>query len=415
MRILIYGINFSPELTGIGKYTGEMALWLTKQGHAVRMITTPPYYPAWRIAPGYYGWKYVKETDNKIVVFRCPLWVPTNPKTISRIIHLLSFSLSSLPVLFKQIFFWRPDAVVCIAPSFFCAPQTVLLSKLAGVKSWLHFQDFEICAMFGAGMAGDARWINKFAHGIQRIITRRFDAVSSISNTMCAKIDENNVSKHKPILLPNWVDIDFVTPAADRTYFRKKWNIAYSTKVVLYSGNLGKKQGLESLVDSAHALQHRKDLLFIIVGDGAHKAALVEYCEVRGLENIQFHPLQPYDLLPQLLRMADVHLVIQKRGAADAVLPSKLTSILSAGGYSIITAEPDTELGHIVGGNPGIATLIPPEDNDALTKAIVELCDNPLVGSGQVNQQARDFAVRRLGKAAILEQFERDLQRVVNG
>ena len=53
MRILIHGINFSPELTGIGKYTGEMAEWLATQGHEIRVVTAPPYYPQWQLAEGY--------------------------------------------------------------------------------------------------------------------------------------------------------------------------------------------------------------------------------------------------------------------------------------------------------------------------------------------------------------------------
>ncbi len=415
MKILIYGINFSPELTGIGKYTGEMAKWLAAQGHDVHVITAPPYYPAWKISEGYSRWKYTSETINGIDIFRCPLWVPEKPKTVTRLIHLLSFAFSSLLVLLKQLFFWQPDAVICLAPSFFCAPQTVLLSKLAGVKSWLHFQDFEICAMFGSGMAAGGQIVSKIAHRVQRVITNRFDVVSSISHTMCGSAETHQVSKNKVVLFPNWVDINFITPDADSSCFRKKWNINNQTKVLLYSGNLGKKQGLEGLVAAAHTLRHRQDILFVVVGDGAHKSVLIERCQEQKLENVQFHSLQPYDLLPDLLRMADVHLVIQKRGAADAVLPSKLTSILSVGGHAIITAEADTELGHIVQANPGIATLIPPEQTDALTSAVTALCDDPSIGSGQVNQLARLYAVERLGKETVLAQFERDLLGMVRG
>ena len=49
LKILLYGINFAPELTGIGKYTGEMAAWLAERGHAVRVVTAPPYYPDWKV------------------------------------------------------------------------------------------------------------------------------------------------------------------------------------------------------------------------------------------------------------------------------------------------------------------------------------------------------------------------------
>lgn len=267
--------------------------------------------------------------------------------------------------------------------------------------------------MLGSGMAGGGKKVSAVAHQLQSFITRRFDTVSSISHTMCASAERNSVSKNKVILFPNWVDIDFITPDADGSWVREKWGIAAETKVVLYSGNLGKKQGLEIVLESAQEMEHRKDILFIIVGDGAHKTELIRLSKQMELGNIQFHSLQPYKLLPNLLRMADIHLVIQKRGTADAVLPSKLTSILSIGGHSVITAEPDTELGHIVRENPGIATLIPPEKPEALTGAIIALCDNPGVGFGQVNQQARKYAENKLGKDAILSQFERDLLEMV--
>ena len=53
MKILIYGVNYAPELTGIGKYSGEMAEWLAAQGHEVRVVTAPPYYPEWSVGEGY--------------------------------------------------------------------------------------------------------------------------------------------------------------------------------------------------------------------------------------------------------------------------------------------------------------------------------------------------------------------------
>ena len=55
MKILIYGINYTPELTGIGKYTGEMGAWLASQGHQVDVITAPPYYPEWNVHTSYKG------------------------------------------------------------------------------------------------------------------------------------------------------------------------------------------------------------------------------------------------------------------------------------------------------------------------------------------------------------------------
>ena len=70
----------------------------------------------------------------------------------------------------------------------------------------------------------------------------------------------------------------------------------------------------------------------MIVGQGGGKARLEKMASERGLTNVKFFPLQSYEALPALLKMGDCHLVVQKRGAADAVLPSKLTNILAVGG-----------------------------------------------------------------------------------
>ncbi|MCV5180396.1 glycosyltransferase, partial [Escherichia coli] len=81
---------------------------------------------------------------------------------------------------------------------------------------------------------------------------------------------------------------------------------------------------------------------FVIVGQGGGKARLEKMDSERGLTNVKFFPLQSYEALPALLKMGDCHLVVQKRGAADAVLPSKLTNILAVGGNAVITAEAET-------------------------------------------------------------------------
>ena len=104
MRILIHGVNFSPELTGIGKYSGEMAAWLAQRGHEVRVVTAPPYYPDWRVGEGYSGVAYRTEKWQGVLVYRCPLWVPARPGGLTRLMHLMSFAVASLPVRLRQVF-----------------------------------------------------------------------------------------------------------------------------------------------------------------------------------------------------------------------------------------------------------------------------------------------------------------------
>src|ERR1700751_4147370 len=114
MRILIHGLNFCPEVTGTGRSTGEMASYLASQGHQVRVVTAPPYYPEWRVRPGYSAWKYSTNLNGyareNLGVIRCPLWVPKTQSGLRRLLHLASFAMSSWPALLGHVL-WHPDVV----------------------------------------------------------------------------------------------------------------------------------------------------------------------------------------------------------------------------------------------------------------------------------------------------------------
>src|ERR1700689_2726091 len=117
MKILIVGLNFFPELTGVGKYTGETAEWLARQGHCVTIITAPPYYPAWRIGFDYRAWAWRKEHWKGCTVIRCPLYVPRKVTVIRRLLHLMSFAVSCVPAAFAVILSEKPDVVIAVAPT----------------------------------------------------------------------------------------------------------------------------------------------------------------------------------------------------------------------------------------------------------------------------------------------------------
>ena len=132
---------------------------------------------------------------------------------------------------------------------------------------------------------------------------------------------------------------------------------------------------------------------------------LEKMAQQRGLLNMQFFPLQSYDALPALLKMGDCHLVVQKRGAADAVLPSKLTNILAVGGNAVITAEAHTELGQLCETFPGIAVCVEPESVEALVAGIRQALLLP-----KHNTVAREYAERTLDKENVLRQFINDIR-----
>src|SRR5262245_59923488 len=137
-RVLIYGINYAPELTGAGKYTGEMAAWLAGRRAEVTVVTAPPYYPAWRVAAPHSAWRYRVEKHDGAEVLRCPLFVPRRATGLKRALHLLSFALTSLPVVVWLAVRRRPRLIVAVAPPLFAAPAAWLAARLTGASAWLH-------------------------------------------------------------------------------------------------------------------------------------------------------------------------------------------------------------------------------------------------------------------------------------
>jgi len=397
LRILIYGLNYAPELTGVGKYTGEMASWLASRGHEVRVVTAPPYYPAWRVSAEYRGGFYRVEPaikGDEPRVYRCPLWVPSRP--------------SSIPVMAMQTL-WKPEVVFAVEPTFFAAPVALLSAAVTGAESWLHVQDFEVDAAFNLGMLPAGGSLHGVAKGLERFFTSGFSRVSTISDKMVDRMPARGVKPGSAILFPNWGDVETVRPAlpgADN-HFRKSLSLGGKI-VLLYSGNMGAKQGLEMLAPLAESFDHDSRVHFVFCGDGAFRPQLEKMVARR--KNVTMLPLQSTDRLNDLLNAADIHLLPQRSGAADLVMPSKLNGILSSGRPVIATAERDTQLARVV---EGCGLVVPSADPKALYAAARRLVDNPDLRAS-LGQAAREYAVKNLSKERVLRRFEQDMIALIS-
>lgn len=402
MRILIYGINFPPDQIGIAKYTGEMAAWLAKRGHELRVVTAPPYYPAWRVMDGYSGGRYQREQWRGAALWRCPIWVPRDPSGVKRILHLASFALSSFPVLLRQIR-WRPDVIFVIEPTFFCAPAALGLSLLVGARSWLHAQDYEVDAAFELGLI-KGNVLRRLVSASENWLMRRFDRVSTISSRMLDRARAKGVAPERLVLFPNWVDTRMICPLEGVSPFRAELGIPGDAVIALYSGNMGRKQGLETLAEAARLLQQVRGLYFVFCGSGAGRLDLEARCE--GLPNVVFIDLQPLECLNDLLGMADIHMLPQRANAADLVMPSKLSGMLASGRSIVAGAGADTEIARVLEGR---GLLVPPEDPDAFANAILALAQDKVLRQ-RLGASARRFAEEELGCDLVLSRFLDQIQ-----
>jgi len=415
MRILIHGINYSPELVGIGKYTGEMAAFLVEQGHQVRVVTALPYYPDWRVQPGYSPWKYHQESIKGVHVYRCPIYVSHNPSGFRRLLHLVSFAITSAPLVITQAT-WKPNLVMSIAPAIAGAPFAWITARLAGCPSWLHIQDFELDAAINLGMLPGSKQSRTFQFSTSILqfleiwLLNRFDRLSSISQRMLDHLSQKGIPAIKTSLLPNWVDCQVIFPLANPSPYRAEWDLKADQILVLYAGSMGQKQGLELLLQAARTMQNAtndnpdKRFIFVLCGEGTARLELEK--QAIGLKNVIFIPLQPADKLNELLNAADIHVLLQRPGVADRVMPSKLTGMLASGKPVIATADPGTELAQVI---EQVGLLVSPDNLNGLCTALRTLVDQPALRN-ELGSKGRRFVQDHWDKQAVLLNFVMQLE-----
>lgn len=407
MRILIYGLNFLPEPTGVGRYTGEMAEWFAGRGHSVRVVTAVPYYPKWQVFEGYSRFRYRESREHGVEVVRVPLWVPPKPTASKRLLHLASFVASSTPAVIKAAVTFSPDIVLGIVPTFMTAPIALAASRLSGARSWMHVQDLEIDAAIELGMIS-SRPAVALARKFESSIVRGFDGVSSISRTMGRRLAEKRNPTDSCTLVPNWVDTERIRPLPGESPLRAELGYDRDEVVALYSGNLGAKQGLDAVAASARRLRDHDHLRFLICGEGPARDDLER--STRDIDHVQFIPLQPDDRFNELLNAADIHLVPQRADADGLVMPSKVTGILACGGRILATCASSSELGEVVSDVGG--RICEPESPEAFATALIDLADQVLAarsspGRCGYSKEARQYAERYLDRGAILRRLEK--------
>lgn len=397
LKLLFLGLNYAPEPVGIGPYSTGLAEEMAARGHQVSVVAGKPYYPQWRAYEGHPK-RRSRSVENGVTVTRVPHYIPTNPSGARRLLHHASFAASAyLPMMAeaKQ----RPDLVFTVAPSLMSVPVAARAAKVAKAPLWVHIQDFEVEAAFATGLLKESGGIGDAARRAERRILSDAAVVSTISPQMRAKLAEKSVPQDRIFELRNWSSADFGFDAANDAQYRTEWGIG-QRHVALYSGNIANKQGIEIVIDAARLLRNRDDLVFVICGEGPNRARLAELSA--DLPNVLLHGLQPVDRMGDLLAMASVHLLPQIPGAADLVLPSKLTNMLRSGRPVVATAAPGTGLYAEV---DGCGLLVPPGDPGAFAAAIDGLIDDAdarTIYGATALARARE----RWSRKAILDRFE---------
>jgi len=409
-RILLIGCNFAPEPTGIGKYSGEMIEWLVRRGYDCTVLTSYPYYPQWKIQHPYSSnWLWYKKEKmysnllGNCTVFRVPTYIPSNPTGLKRMMLELSFFNAAFYQLLRVLFHKRYDVVITVAPSFHSGILGVLYKKIRKAKHIYHIQDLQIEAAESLKMI-TSKTVLKLLYGIERYIFKNSDLISSISEGMVSRIRAK--TPKKVFLFPNWSATDKFHPLKNREELKADFGYEPSDTLVLYSGAIGEKQGLESILHSAKKIGNNPKVKFLICGTGPYKKKLEALAREMKLTNLNFFPLQPLEKFNAFLNMADIHLIIQKAQASDLVMPSKLTTILSVGGFSLTTANSDSSLYTLIN-KFDMGMVVQAENQEALNRGLEAAIRSER--SDIVRSNARKYAEEYLDIDSIMHSFTQEL------
>lgn len=318
-RLLVVSTNYAPELTGIGPYAAQLAEHWAASGAETHVLTGMPHYPSWRTEAEYRGvWRTV-ESRAGVAVHRRRHYVPPRQTALRRGAFeatVLAHGLLAPPGS-------RPDAVISQMPSLAGGVIGARLARRHRVPYIPVVQDLMGAAAAQSGIRGGDRAAAVAARA-ERYALRAAALVGVIHESFVPRVTAYGVDPSRIRIVPNWTHVQ--SPSADRSATRARLGWREGTPIVLHSGNMGLKQGLEVLVDAARLAP---EVRIVLMGDGNQREAL--RTRAAGLPNLDFLPPAGADEFTDVLAAADVLAVTQRASVLDMSVPSKLTSYFVSG------------------------------------------------------------------------------------
>ena len=234
------------------------------------------------------------------------------------------------------------------------------------------------------------------------------DRIIAVGHDMAQSLIDKGISPARVTVVPDWVDCDSIRPL-ERNAFRTSFGDKF---VVMYSGNLGLSQQLETVLEAAQRLRDDRRIIFVLIGDGARKRWLMERARELNLPNVEFLPYRAKAELAESLSAADLHLVPLSPGSAGCLVPSKTYGILAAGRPFVAVMEDSAEVARLAR-DYRVGLVSPPGDDSALAKAVLEAVDSP-IELKQMGQRARRLACERFDRRVATRRFAAVLSEVAH-
>ena len=396
--VAILGLNYPPEHTGIAPYTGGLAVGLRRRGFRVTAHVSHPHYPQWQIHEGYGQWSRTESADG-VEVHRRLHYVPRSPRGIRRLVSELSFGLR---LVFARL--GRPRVVIAVSPSLFSTALAVLRLRLSPRRGRLVIWVQDIYSLGMAETSEGGQTARRITEWVEARTLRAADRVVVIHQRFADFLSEElGVDPSRLVVVRNWTHLPKSDPV-DAAAARASLGWPEGVALAVHTGNMGAKQGLETIVDAARVADERgAPVHFLLVGDGGERAKLKELA--RGVSRLTFvDPLgdAEYRLA---LGAADVLIVNEKPGVAAMAVPSKLTSYFDAGRPVVAS----TDVGGITASEVLAAeagVVVPAGAPDELVDAVLSVTADPDAAQ-RFGLNGRRYRESVLDEEAAIEQWAR--------
>lgn len=387
MKIGMLTHYYDPE-GGAAATPGVLARALSRRGHDVQVLTGFPNYPSGEIAAGYRLSPYQREVMDGVTIHRVPIYPSHDDSATRRIANYMSFGLASIPAagwLFRD----------CDVQFVYFSPATTAMGALPLALSRRTPAALLIQDMWPETVTASGFLSPRVAEIADRILVpacnQLYRASSSIAVTSPGMVDvlaERGVPRSKLSFIPNWSDESAFRPASRDDHLRHELGLDRRF-TLMYAGNLGDLQDLDTAIDAARILRDREDISFSFVGSGVRESELRERVAELDLNNVRFVPSQPFSRMADILAQADCQLIsLRDIPILRSTLPSKIQANLASGSPVIGAVAGDAAR---VLRDSGSGVVVQPGDPAALAEAVRRMADLTPDQRALFASRAREF------------------------
>jgi glycosyltransferase involved in cell wall biosynthesis len=405
MHILFLSHYFSPEVNAPASRTHENAKRWVRAGHQVTVLTCVPNHPSGIVYPGYRNKLFQFSEEEGIRVLRVKTYLSPNKGFAKRIANYLSylFSASLFCLLVKDV-----DLVVSTSPQFFCGLAGYPVSRLRRSKWVLEIRDLWPDSIIAVGALGQ-RWIIQFLKALETFMYRRSDHIVALTNAFKNHITSKKVNEEKVAVITNGVDFDAFKPLPRDNSVAARYSLN-GKFVASFIGTHGMAHGLKTVLLAADRLKDYKNILFLMVGDGADRENLEKQAREMNLDNVLILGQQPKKMMAEFLAASDTCMVLLKKDDLfKTVIPSKIFEAMAMKRPIIMGVEGESL--QIVQ-SAECALAIEPENESELADAVLKLSKDPDLKE-RLGNNGYIFAKKYYDREMLAEKYLNVLEREV--